>query len=219
MTDGEKLLAYYDRAMERVMAHSGARAFLRWVETRRRPTEADPGYILSEYTFVVSAAGFRESTVKGRFHRLSVAMGGFDPARLKEMSSGQIESLYIEHMLRNKAKARAVSNVIGRYSGRTWELNDLMHRLETTQDVDVLKTLPYIGDALKYHLARNLGLDVAKPDVHMLRLAPAFGFAADNAGVQAMCEYVARNRKERAGAVDFVLWYLTKGEATGDWGV
>lgn len=215
MDNGTKLLAYYDVALREVEG-GDARRFLDWVRKRRRPTEADVSYFLSEYTFIVSAAGFRESTVSRRFDGLRRALAKFDPTWLKEMSTEQIEAAYMEHMLRNHAKAKAVADTLRRYSARTWEVHALLERLESTKDPDVLKTLPYIGDALKYHFSRNLGLDVAKPDVHMLRLAPRFGFSADAAGVQTMCEYVAERRGERVGAVDYVLWYLAKVEATGD---
>ncbi len=215
----EKLLDYYDRALTMASGNGSARRFLSWVRHRRHPTEADPEYFLAEYTFIVSAAGFRESTVQKRFDALRIALGNFDLTRLKEMSAEAIEAAYMEHMLRNRTKARAVAKTLGRFTARTWEFDELMRRLEATKDVDVLTQLPYIGDALKYHLARNLGLDVAKPDVHMLRLAERFGFSPDAAGVQAMCEHVAESRPDRVGTIDYVLWYRTKGEATGDWEV
>lgn len=216
---GEKLLDYYDRALDMAEKSATARRFLSWVRHRRRPTEANTEYFLAEYTFIVSAAGFRESTVQKRFDGLRTALGGFDLARLKEMSSDAIEAAYMAYMLRNRVKARAVAATLRRFTARTWEFDDLMRRLEETRDVDVLKQLPYIGDALKYHLARNLGLDVAKPDVHMVRIAPRFGYPPDAAGVQAMCEYVAAARPDRVGTIDYVLWYRAKGEATGDWEV
>lgn len=214
----ETLLTYYDRALERLQLSPRGREFLSWMRRRPRPTEHETEFFLSEYTWIVSASGFRVSHVQSKWDGLRIAMHGFELERLKEMSSEQIEATYMEHMLRNRAKARAISETIRRYSARTWDFDELMRRLEATQDVDILKTLPYIGDALKYHLARNLGLDVAKPDVHMLRLAPRFGYTGDNTGIQAMCEHIARYRKERVGVVDYVLWFLTKGEATGDWG-
>lgn len=215
MDDGNKLLAYYDVALREVEDGS-ARWFLDWVRKRRHPTEADDAFFLSEYTFIVSTAGFRESTVQKRFQALRSALKGFDPDLLRGMTFAGIESAYMDNMLRNRAKAKAVAKTLTLYSSRPSRIGELLDRLERTRDPDVLKELPYIGDALKYHFSRNLGLDVAKPDVHMLRLAQRFGFAADAVGVQAMCEYVAERRSERVGSVDYVLWYLAKVEATGD---
>lgn len=68
--------------------------------------------------------------------------------------------------------------------------------------LDVLDMLPFIGPVTKYHLARNLGLDVAKPDRHLTRLAERFDFS----DVQSMCEALALKVGERIGVVDLILW-------------
>jgi len=70
------------------------------------------------------------------------------------------------------------------------------------EQLEYLKSLPWIGDITKYHLARNLGLDVAKPDRHLMRLAKIFKYD----DVQKMCQDVAERSKDRIGTVDVVLW-------------
>ena len=68
--------------------------------------------------------------------------------------------------------------------------------------VEFLDTLPMIGAITKYHLARNLGMDVAKPDRHLVRLMTKFQFE----DVQEMCKYVSDITGDRIGTVDVVLW-------------
>ena len=68
-----------------------------------------------------------------------------------------------------------------------------------------METLPWIGPITKYHLARNLGIDVAKPDRHLVRLAKRFGYN-ESTGVQQMCEELAERTRDRIGVVDVVLW-------------
>jgi len=68
--------------------------------------------------------------------------------------------------------------------------------------VEFLDTLPMIGAITKYHLARNLGMDVAKPDRHLVRLIKQFQFG----NVQEMCKFVADVTDDRIGTVDVVLW-------------
>jgi hypothetical protein len=68
--------------------------------------------------------------------------------------------------------------------------------------LDYLDTLPMIGPITKYHLARNLGLDYAKPDRHLVRLAEKFGYS----DIQAMCEKLAAYSGWRVGTVDVILW-------------
>ncbi|GGD59262.1 hypothetical protein GRI62_00865 [Erythrobacter arachoides] len=62
-------------------------------------------------------------------------------------------------------------------------------------------TLPWTGNITKYHLAKNLGEDVAKPDVHLNRLANPEGVTA-----QEMCERLARETGYRVATVDLILW-------------
>lgn len=62
-------------------------------------------------------------------------------------------------------------------------------------------SLPWIGEITKYHLAKNYGADVAKPDVHLKRLADREGTTA-----QALCERLAAETGYRVATVDVVLW-------------
>lgn len=62
-------------------------------------------------------------------------------------------------------------------------------------------TLPWIGPVTKFHLAKNLGVDVAKPDVHLERLAKAEGIS-----VVAMCMRLAKQTGYRVTTIDSILW-------------
>lgn len=64
-----------------------------------------------------------------------------------------------------------------------------------------LEALPWIGGITKYHLAKNFGADVAKPDRHLQRLADREGVTA-----QQLCDRLAAATGYRAATVDVVLW-------------
>ncbi len=64
-----------------------------------------------------------------------------------------------------------------------------------------LESLPYIGGITKFHLARDLGLDCAKPDRHLVRIAAQYGMTTD-----AMCRKLSLETGDRIGAVDIVIW-------------
>lgn len=68
--------------------------------------------------------------------------------------------------------------------------------------LEELEKLPFIGPVTKYHLARNLGMDVAKPDRHLVRLAEHHGYN----DVQKFCADIGNIVSERIGVVDVVLW-------------
>jgi hypothetical protein len=63
-----------------------------------------------------------------------------------------------------------------------------------------LEALPWIGPITKYHLAKNLGLDVCKPDRHLVRI---FG-SLEN--VTPGCQAIANETGDRLTEVDTVIW-------------
>lgn len=67
--------------------------------------------------------------------------------------------------------------------------------------VEVLRQLPWIGDVTALHLAKNFGADVAKPDVHMERLARTEGTTTE-----ALCARLAAESGYRAATIDTILW-------------
>ncbi len=69
---------------------------------------------------------------------------------------------------------------------------------------DVLEwcgSLPWVGEVTKYHLAKNLGADVAKPDVHLERLAKA-----ERTTTHELCARLSRESGLRAATIDSILW-------------
>jgi hypothetical protein len=62
-------------------------------------------------------------------------------------------------------------------------------------------SLPWIGPITKYHLAKNLGVDCAKPDRWLVRLAEGSGET-----VEALCARLAAATGDRVATVDVVLW-------------
>ena len=76
--------------------------------------------------------------------------------------------------------------------------------------IEYLKTLPWIGDITKYHLARNIGIDCVKPDRHLQRLSSYYGFESP----YKMCIYIRDEvdkiypslEPTKLGLIDLVLW-------------
>jgi len=73
---------------------------------------------------------------------------------------------------------------------------------DTNDKVEYVASLPMMGPITKYHLARNIGIDCAKPDRHLQRLAARFGYS----DVQTMCGEIAKKSGYRIGTVDLILW-------------
>jgi len=101
--------------------------------------------------------------------------------------------------IRHPYKRKAIGDAIEKFP--FWYAS-LLNCSTDIDRVEFLDTLPMIGAITKYHLARNLGMDVAKPDRHLVRLMKRFQFD----DVQEMCKYVSDIVGERIGTVDVVLW-------------
>lgn len=67
--------------------------------------------------------------------------------------------------------------------------------------LEFLQSLPWIGTVTRYHLAKNLGADEAKPDVHMERLA-----RRDRTTTRTLCKRLARKTGYRVATIDSILW-------------
>lgn len=73
--------------------------------------------------------------------------------------------------------------------------------LLAAEPVAFLQRLPWIGPVTKYHLAKNLGADVAKPDVHLERLA-----RRDKTTTDKLCQRLSHATGYRAATIDSILW-------------
>lgn len=70
-----------------------------------------------------------------------------------------------------------------------------------TDKVAWCESLPWIGGITKYHLAKNLGVDCAKPDRWLVKLANESGES-----VEGLCGRLAAATGDRVATVDVVLW-------------
>ncbi|MBI4202460.1 MAG: hypothetical protein HY532_05030 [Chloroflexi bacterium] len=78
--------------------------------------------------------------------------------------------------------------------------------LQEAKNQDGTKTFPFMGHTTKYLPARNVGLDCAKPDVHMKRAAGHCGHSPTKNGVITFVEAIRGGTEERLGVIDYVIW-------------
>jgi hypothetical protein len=76
-------------------------------------------------------------------------------------------------------------------------------RAKLSEDpITELQAFPFIGPTTSWHLAKNLGLNVAKNDRHLARLANVCGFS----DAQELCDVISDATGELSNVVDVVLW-------------
>ena len=166
------------------------------------------GTFLSEYIWVVYTSGFSSAVVTKNYLALIEAYSNINFALPVWQLRDEFFSIRwnkVKNLIANIDKHIAVLDTVllaKVYYGKDWQWfssfkEDFLTSPETMQ------RLPYIGPVTKYHLARNLGFDCVKPDLHLKRLAEHF----DMGSPLLMCSYLSGLYDERIGVIDLVLWY------------
>ena len=171
-----KLIEFYNKAYD--FSLKNYKNELGWIE-QLKPENITDCKFLSEYIWVVLCSGFK------------VSLAGKISDKLKENSDLNV----IKHPLKRKAIGIAYDNY------KNW-FKHLKSLKTDEQKLEFLDSLPHIGAITKYHLAKNIGLNFAKPDVHLTRLAQSFGYE----DVQVFCEIAGKKLGHRKNVVDQVLW-------------
>lgn len=103
--------------------------------------------------------------------------------------------------LRHVHKARAIDMIYGDRKRLHAELLDTARQGDDAV-LAWIRKIPFLGGpALSLHFAKNIGLNVAKPDVHLTRLAKHYGEP-----VQGLCSRLAETSGHRVSVVDYVLF-------------
>lgn len=149
-----------------------------------------PKHFLMEYAYVVISSGMKNQVADKIFERF--------------MNGGGLNVFAIGHRGKREAIERAIK-----------EHQEWFTKLQVASDkLAFLDTLPWIGPITKYHLARNVGLDVVKPDRHLVRLAAFFEYP----DAATMCAAISESVHERVGVVDVILWRYSNLTGTRDLG-
>jgi len=167
----------FDR-IDRAVRRAGYKAAIEWSENIQPPATA--AQFAAEAIYVICNSGMSNRVAVPIFERCMAALRRGESAKA---------------VFGHKDKAAAI-DTIWRRRGR------LFRQFRQTADlVEFCSTLPWVGPVTKFHLAKNLGADVAKPDVHLNRLAEPEGITA-----QELCERLAQETGYRAATVDLILW-------------
>ncbi|MGB9365060.1 MAG: hypothetical protein WCE79_03510 [Xanthobacteraceae bacterium] len=153
---------------------------------------------LREYAWVVLNSGFREAIIRKHFSYISLCFCDWESASAIVLHSETCVSCATS-AFGNKRKLWALVETARAIENEGFEA--LQKRIQT-DTISAFESLPFIGATTKFHLAKNLGLDVAKPDRHLLRLAERFGYS----DVQKMCRDIFEYCGDKVAVADLVLW-------------
>jgi predicted nucleic acid-binding protein len=177
------LLADFYRIVAELHRRGWAKDDLAWSENIQPPVTPDDFALEVIYVICNSGMRFTVATEIYKKVRAELAMQRYEDFR----SAGRVFG--------HKAKAAAID--------RIWRQRfDLWAAYMAAADkLAWLQTLPWIGPITKFHLGKNFGLDVVKPDVHLARLAKLHDTTPD-----ALCAALARQTGYRKATIDTLLW-------------
>lgn len=170
---------------------------IRWQQSRKASdfTETE---LLREAAWVILCSGFRETIVRQKFDYISLCFCDWESAALIMSAPGACRKAALAS-IGNTRKMDAIIEVarsINAVGFGTVKQRILADPIEELQD------FPYIGPVTVWHLAKNLGFKVAKPDRHLVRLCRMFGYS----DVTEFCDVIARATGETIDVVDTILW-------------
>jgi hypothetical protein len=171
---------------------------VRWArETRLK--ELTETTFLSQLAWCILNTGMRESVVRAKWDAISDAFFSFSSSEaICSMSAACVH--LARRAFNNPPKLEAIA-------GGARRIRDAggFRRFRSRLEADPMAELAqfaFIGPVTVFHLARNIGIDCAKPDRHLVRLAAKTGYT----DVTSMCSEIATAADERIGVVDVVLW-------------
>jgi hypothetical protein len=154
--------------------------------------------LLREAAWVILCSGFRERTVRQIFDKISLCFCDWESAEVI-VASDPTCRLAATPIFANEAKLSAIVDV-ARHVHAVGFVN--FHGDIQTAPLQELQKLPFIGPVTVWHLAKNLGLNVSKPDRHLVRVSSELGFR----DTEHLCSEIAQERNEQQNVVDLVLW-------------
>jgi len=154
--------------------------------------------LLRESAWVILCSGFKEKIIRKIFNYISLCFCDWESAKEIAVNENLCRETALSQ-INNRQKVNAIIQVAHIIFATGFE--QLKKRI-IKNPINELKLFPYIGDITSYHLAKNLGFPLAKPDRHLARLASWIGFN----DVQTLCGTLSKHTGDPISYVDLVLW-------------
>lgn len=153
---------------------------------------------LKESAWVILSSGMNEVVIRKIFPKISDVFFCWESSEtIYRNQSRCLESALT--IFNNPPKIKAIIEIAKEISDVGFD--NSLKSIET-KGVSYLKKFPYIGPTTSYHLAKNIGFYVAKPDRHLVRVAKAAGYGNPHR----LCLDLAEIVGDDIRVVDLVIW-------------
>lgn len=166
------------KLLEEAIRVQGYSETIDWSETIAPPENAKA--FAEQAIYVICNSGMRVSVAEPIFRRCMEALNSGGSVITVFGHPGK--NLAIDHIWQNR--------------------QSLFEQFNAAEEpIAFLETLPWIGPITRHHLAKNLGANEAKPDVHMERLA-----RREQTTTAELCVRLSAETGYRAATIDTILW-------------
>lgn len=140
----------------------------------------------------------KETIIRKKFGQISAAFFNWQSAMLIVTNRKPCLEM-AQRVFNNEKKIEAILDIA--LFVHTMGYPSIMESLQI-HGPDYLRKLPYMGPVTSRHLAKNLGLPVAKADRHLKRILSMTNFQS----VDDMCSEISRITGDKVSVVDIVFW-------------
>jgi len=192
----DSIVSLYAKAKTIVLSH-GYSDEINW-QSNRNLNSLTESEFLCEYAWVILCSGFRESILRKKFNFISLCFCDWSSAN-DILNNANICRDSALHVFANKQKMDAIidtANIIHN-EGFTQIVENI-----SNDPLNELQIFPFIGPITCFHLAKNIGIDIAKPDRHLTRLANEYNIS----NVQKLCSNLSEISGDPIPIVDMILW-------------
>lgn len=194
---GTKTILDLFRTAEKTVIKSGYGWEIEWQRELKFSSFSESDF-LRETAWVIFCSGFKERTVRKNFGYISLCFCDWESA--KEIVEHRHSCFLTAYSaFKNERKLNAIINV-----AETICETGFSNFLKSVQEnpIQKLQELPFIGPITTWHLAKNLGLNVAKNDRHLARMALNWGYS----DAHEFCEEISELTGDPSSVVDVILW-------------
>ncbi len=195
--NNRRKLAYAYITAKQTIIQEGYASEIDWQESISfdNITEAD---LIREMAWVILSCGMRETVIRNIFPDITLVFFYWRSAREIYENQKYCRKKALSYF-NNPRKINAIIEIAQHVNFVSFQRIKESIRNE---GISYIKQFPYMGPATSYHFAKNIGLPVAKPDRHLVKIAKKNGYNS----VQKLCSDIANVIGDKISVVDLVLW-------------
>ena len=160
--------------------------------------QINENFFIKELAWVILSSGMKEQIIRGKFMKISECFFNWKSASKIVKNKKDCFRRAIT-VFNNPRKISAIIKSAEIIDKKGFEK---IKEMIKNNPIDSLLIFPFIGNTTAYHLAKNIGICVAKPDRHLVRIANKEGFK----DVQEFCQKISELSGDSIPVVDIVFW-------------